>query len=103
MSTASIGQCTGPVRCRGENPAGSDDGPEGIRIMTYLFGQAGRKLRAGFEVIIRPEVDELVGGKVVEQRPAAAWATAGGQHPADGQRDTDDVLVGRLRAVENRP
>ena len=73
-------------------------------VMIRPFGAAGGDLRSGFDVVVRPEVDEFGRGEVVKQRYAAPQAAAGGQHPGRGQRDAHHDVVGRLRASEgSRP
>src|SRR4051794_24727608 len=103
MSTASIAQCTGRVRRGGEKPArawGGANGLGGSDVMIGPFGGAGGDPRGGFEVVVRPEVDEFGRGEVVEEGYAAPRAAAGGQHPGRGQREADHDVVGRLRATE---
>jgi hypothetical protein len=52
------------------------------------------------EVVVRPEVDELIVSTVVQQRHLAypVHAASGDQHPADRQRHADDGLFSGLRA-----
>jgi hypothetical protein len=49
-------------------------------------------------VIIRPEVDQLIRGEIMQQ-----WflteATARRQHPLGGERDADGHFLGRLWTV----
>jgi hypothetical protein len=76
-------------------------GSNGTGAMALRWGcglERGAWADAGV-VVVGPEFDELVSGKVM-QEGLLVQPAAGDEHPVGGQRDADGNVVGGLRAVE---